>query len=193
VDCPAKAALTADEARRMNESPDREHEADTRPRSCEFAEHGPEVRHTMHVQAHYTRPTDAGTHWWLQWSDDGRHEVVIASSCRRLDDGDEACLLIGGHPGDCDPGFIEEPDGTGWVLAWVEEDEDDDDDAWWLLHDGAVFYGTDLARSQADEAKVWAAETLLDFEEFTVTGWAADPAAPDRWTAQASQAPDPTA
>jgi hypothetical protein len=185
VSCPAKAALTAEEADRMNALSDADFEADTDLRPCEFPEHGPEVLHTLLVQTQHTSADAPGTAWWLQWSDDGRHAVLVGPECRKSD-GNEDCLLIQDHPGDCFYGVEDQDDGSGWTLVYVTDDREGCP-AWELREGGLVLYDNDeFDATQVEQARTWAAEALLEGEELTVSGWTADPSLPGRWIAEGS-------
>lgn len=98
--CRAQAVLTAQEAHYLNALPGADFMADAQPLGCDFMAHLPGVRHVACAQMQYT---GAGSLvlWWLLWGEDGHRELRTALGCRK---GvvDETCLLIDGHPGDCD-------------------------------------------------------------------------------------------
>ncbi|WP_141747548.1 hypothetical protein [Streptomyces nanshensis] len=99
--CPAQAALTAAQARLLNALPGAGFDAGTEPLGCDFASHGPEVRHSACVQMQDTGSGEGLVLHWLLWGEDGSREIRIALDCPKLVV-DETCLLIDGHPGPCD-------------------------------------------------------------------------------------------
>jgi hypothetical protein len=100
ANCRAYAALTVDEARYLNAMPGADFKADAKPLGCAFATHGPGGRHAVCAQMQYTGAGDLVL-WWLRWGAHGHREIRIAPGCRKIVV-DETCLLIEGHPGECD-------------------------------------------------------------------------------------------
>ncbi|MGW9069255.1 hypothetical protein ACWGQT_07395 [Streptomyces yangpuensis] len=105
--CPATSALAPQEAERLAALPGIVMDADTEPYHCDYAQHGPDVRHTACV---LEQEVDGrSVLWWLVWGNEGQRDVVAAPGCRKIVR-NETCLLIKGHPGDCDQeiGFTRE-------------------------------------------------------------------------------------
>lgn len=98
--CRASAVLSADEARILNALPGADFTADTEPLGCDFTAHEPGMRHAACAQMQSTDSGDLAL-WWLLWDDGGSRELRMASGCQKLVV-DETCLLIDGHPGNCD-------------------------------------------------------------------------------------------
>ena len=183
--CTAKASLTEAEAERMNALPNAENEADTEPCVCEFELHGPETLHACHVQSQFEGPEADGVNWWLRWSEDGHREIKVEPVCGKPTESaeDSTCLLITGHPGKCDDGYVEEgDDGSGWTLAYAHDDEVGW--LWELREGGRLLHDTDLfSRDQYEQAMALAAEHMLDLWDVKVLSWKRDESAPDRWLA----------
>jgi hypothetical protein len=101
----------------MNALPHAVFDVSIRPHPCEFTVHGPEVRHAFNTQV---QDDEKGglVLWWLLWDDSGNRELKIAPGCHRIV-GEERCLLIDEHPGDCDEeiGFTREELAEGLGLG----------------------------------------------------------------------------
>lgn len=178
-DCGATAVLTEAEVQRFSEMPDGEHAVDANQGECEFSEHGPEVLHASLMQTQYDGTTE--TPWWLRWSDDGHREIKVEPFCRRPG-GDDLCLLVVDHPGECEVSG-EDDGGDAWNLVYSLDGED----GWsWELRQGnrLLHFTDELSREQGKEAQEWAAAMLLEFEEAVVSGWTPNKDVPDYWTAR---------
>lgn len=177
--CPATTVLTEAEVQWMSELPDAELGVESSdPVECEFAAHGPEVLHAYMVQNQFDGTVEAS--WWLRWSDEGYRKIQVEPSCKGVSEG-SSCLLVTDHPGECEDG-IEDDDGDGWSLLY----RFDDKDGWsWELHQGnrLLHFTDELDGTQLEKAQEWAASTLLDSEDTTVSGWTPDEGTPGRWTA----------
>lgn len=191
--CTATVVLTEAEVQRMNLLPDAQFEANTESHLCDFVAHGPEVLHARLAQGQYDDETQEYTHWWLRWSDAGHRELKTGPSCDKLT-GEDGCLFVAGHPGECDDG-LGLPDGP-WALQGAA---DEWGWAWEVLKgESCMYVDEDIPQAEVVEAQQWAAEEIEarmaqeeSQEESQEAGpmvivWEPDPSTPNRWTLRES-------